>query len=262
MTRSTGSCRSAPSRCGRTPRTRSRPGKRFDPRALTALLARDVELDTPLPDGCRAAARARDRRLRQAARRRSGPVAPRKSVERRRRSRLRDRARRAGDRGDGRVLRPRDAGATCTDRGRRLRAAVAALRPLGPRVHGRRRRHHAAVGVVVARTSSHSESVRARGTCSTTKASSTHANASTRRAPRAARSSTRGAAVRDAAGSRVAVHVAAAVTHTIGGIAVDTQRAPPRRRRLRRGRRRRRCRDRRLRERARAGARARARRAR
>ena len=56
----------------------------------------------------------------------------------------------------------------------------------------------------------------------------------------------------------LAVHVAAAVTHTIGGLQVDTQARVERRRRpLGGGSRRRRRRDRRLRERPRAGARAR-----
>src|SRR5713226_7837818 len=42
-------------------------GKRFNPRALTELLARNVELGTPIPAG-RSAARAGDGRLRETAR--------------------------------------------------------------------------------------------------------------------------------------------------------------------------------------------------
>ena len=145
-------------------------GKRFDPRALTELLARDVELETPLPaeptpplvlaTGGFAKRLADERGLLL----RANPWSDGAGL---------DYATARGAEltgGHGRVLRPRDAGAAGADPRGGLRAALAALRPLGARLHRRRARHHAGVGVVVTRTTSRSGSARARGTCSTTRA--------------------------------------------------------------------------------------------
>ena len=75
-------------------------GKRFDPRALTELLAgRRGRARVAAAGRGRAAARPRDRRLPGTPRRRARAAAPREPVERRRRPRLRDRARRRDDAG-------------------------------------------------------------------------------------------------------------------------------------------------------------------
>ena len=119
-------------------------GKRFDPRALTRLLARDVELETPLPAEVDAplvlATGGFPRRLAARAR----PAAAREPVERRRGARLRDAPAARPSPRAGRVLRPRAARAAGADPRGGLRAALAALRPLGARLHRRRARDHAA----------------------------------------------------------------------------------------------------------------------
>ena len=189
-----------------------------------------------------------------------GPAAARESVERRRRARLRDRARRAGDRRDGRVLRARDAGAAGADRARRTSSRCRSSTAAG-RASTRDDGRDITPASVSWSENDLAQRIGPRAWYVLDDEGLEHA----RERVDAARAA--GGTVVDPRelpfatppGSRVAVHVAAAVTHTIGGIAIDTSGARARRR-LRRGRRRGRRRDRRLRERARAGARARARR--
>ena len=118
-------------------------GKRFDPRALTALLARDVQLLTPLPADVEPplVLATGGFRKRLAAERglllRANPWSDGAALD------YATARGAAADRGDGGVLRPRHAGAAGADRRGGLRLALAALRPLGARVYGRGTRHHA-----------------------------------------------------------------------------------------------------------------------
>ncbi len=123
-------------------------GRRYDPRALTRLLAREVELETPLPDDAEAPLAPRDRRLpgTPGARARASPA--REPVERGRRPRLRTRPRRRDDAGHGRVLRPRHARPAGAHPRGGLRPARPALRPRGARLHRRLARDHPARGRV------------------------------------------------------------------------------------------------------------------
>ena len=118
-------------------------GKRFDPRALTELLARDVELETPLPDdvdgpvvlatGGLGKALAEERGLLL----RANPWSDGAGLDY-------ATARGAAVTGrTGRVLRPGDARAAGADPRGGLRPALAALRTLGARVYRGRARDHA-----------------------------------------------------------------------------------------------------------------------
>ena len=235
-------------------------GKRFDPRALTELLARDVELETPLPEDVERAARARDRRLPGAAGGRARAPAAREPVERRRRARPRDvRAAPAVTGGHGRVLRARDAGAAGADPRGGLRPALAALRRAGRASSPTTAREITPASVawhendLAQRLGPSAWYVVARGL--------ERARSSRARARRAERSSTRRELPFETPPG-TSPCTSPPRSRTRSAASASTRRAARRRRRraLGRRRRRRRRRDRRLRERPGAGARARARR--
>ena len=174
---------------GRTPRTSgARPASASIQRRSTAAARASTSSSRT------AAARSRSTRSRSSSRPAAGArrlarasvglLLRANAVERRRRPRVRGRTRRGRSPAEGRVLRPRAAGAARPDPRAGLRRPLAALRALGPRLRRGRAPDHA----VERRVAYENDLAQQIGptsvsTCSTTRASRTRRIASTQHAP-------------------------------------------------------------------------------